>query len=282
MLVACIMVPMMKPADVQAAVKINSTKHTMYIGDTYTLKVTGTSKTVKWSSSRKSVAAVTQKGKVSAKAEGNATITAKYGRKKLTCKITVKSRSSSKDVVKNIAYELFDIGDGVVAILKNNNDVTISVSAKLVYYKDGKMIDTSSDSNYCFEKGRECALYFYGPDDSDYNDVAYDDYKLTLSVEKTNRLCGAAGIDVKADFGADNVTTEVTNNSGYDLDSIIVACVFYDSAGQIIGYEDRYAHCESGGSVDYLTFDFPYDRRYNTIYPDSYKIYVNCAYAYSW
>lgn len=46
------------PTNVEAAskVKINKTKATVYVGKTTTLKVSGTSKTVKWSTSNKKVA----------------------------------------------------------------------------------------------------------------------------------------------------------------------------------------------------------------------------------
>ena len=47
-------------------VKLNCTKKTMYVGDTFKLKVTGTKKKVKWSSSS-SIVDVSQKGVVKAK-----------------------------------------------------------------------------------------------------------------------------------------------------------------------------------------------------------------------
>jgi len=43
----------------------------------------------KWSSSKKSVATVSKKGKVVAKKAGSATITAKIGKKKYKCKVKV-------------------------------------------------------------------------------------------------------------------------------------------------------------------------------------------------
>ena len=256
---------------------------TLYVGKSSTLKVSGTKSKVKWSSSNKSVATVTSKGKVTAKQAGSATISAKVGKKTLKCKVTVKEKFSASEATKKISVTLQDTGRGVVAILKNNNKVTVSVDAKLVYYSNGKMIDTSSDSNYALESGRECALFFYAPTDSDYNKVSYDDYKITLSVEQgTNLICGSKGIDVESNLGSDNVTAEVSNNSGKDFEFIRVAVVFYDAIGEAIGYEYQYADCLKNGSVDYLSFDFPYDRNYDTVYPDSYKVYVNEAYTYTW
>ena len=73
-----------------ASVKLSKKKLTLFVGKAYTLSVSGTSKKVKWSSSKKSVATVTSKGKIKAKKKGTAVITAKIGKKKLKCKVTVK------------------------------------------------------------------------------------------------------------------------------------------------------------------------------------------------
>ncbi|MCM1232936.1 MAG: Ig-like domain-containing protein [Ruminococcus flavefaciens] len=55
----------------------------------------GTTKKPKWSSSKKSVATVTSKGKIKAKKKGNAVITAKLGKKNYKCKVKVKAKSAA-------------------------------------------------------------------------------------------------------------------------------------------------------------------------------------------
>lgn len=80
---------------VQAAVKLNAQKKTLTKGQTFTLKLTGTKKKVSWSSSNKSIASVSKKGVVKASKKGTAVITAKTGKKKYTCKITVKNPKTS-------------------------------------------------------------------------------------------------------------------------------------------------------------------------------------------
>lgn len=74
---------------------LNRKKVTLKKGATIRLTVKGTSKSVKWSSSRKKVASVSKSGKVTAKKAGKATITAKFGKKKLKCVVTVKNRLMS-------------------------------------------------------------------------------------------------------------------------------------------------------------------------------------------
>lgn len=80
------------PSEIHAAskIKISKTKATMTVGKTMQLKIKGTKKKVTWSSNKKSVATVSKKGKVTARKVGTATITAKVGKKKFKCKVTVK------------------------------------------------------------------------------------------------------------------------------------------------------------------------------------------------
>ena len=71
-------------------IKISKTSITIKENKSYKLKITGTDEKVKWSSKNKSIATVSQKGKVTGKKAGNTTITAKVSSKTLKCKVTVK------------------------------------------------------------------------------------------------------------------------------------------------------------------------------------------------
>lgn len=74
----------------KSEIKISDTSIKLYEKDKCKLKVTGTNKKIKWSSSNTSVAKVNQKGKVTAVKKGKCVITAKVEKKKLKCKVTVK------------------------------------------------------------------------------------------------------------------------------------------------------------------------------------------------
>ena len=86
-----LVVPNIGSETVQAKtkIKLNCTKKTIYKGDIFKLKITGTKKKVKWSSSNKTIATVSSKGVVKGIGEGTAKITAKVGKKKYTCKVNV-------------------------------------------------------------------------------------------------------------------------------------------------------------------------------------------------
>ena len=96
---------MIDVAKEKSAAKINQTKATITAGFTQKLSVEG-AKVKKWSTSKKSVATVDSKGKVTAKKAGKATISAKLDNgKTLKCVVTVKANkySASKPSVSDVS-----------------------------------------------------------------------------------------------------------------------------------------------------------------------------------
>jgi uncharacterized protein YjdB len=118
-----------------ASPKLNQTSATLWIGDTLQLKVKNTKQKVKWSSGKKSVATVSAKGKIKAKKAGKTIITAKIGKKKYKCRVTVRKTqlSSTKLTV--------DYGKSVPLTLEYpKKKVAWFSSDKQVVYADGKRV----------------------------------------------------------------------------------------------------------------------------------------------
>lgn len=94
-----LVIPCALPVTVSAKgkVRLNKTKVNLTVGKTVKLKLKNNKKKVKWSSSNKQVAAVNKKGRVKAKKKGKATITAKAGKKKYQCKVTVKAKDNTSE-----------------------------------------------------------------------------------------------------------------------------------------------------------------------------------------
>lgn len=86
----------------EAAARLNKKSISLAVGQTFKLKVKGTKKKIKWSSSNKKIASVSKKGVVKAKKKGKCVITAKVGSKKYKCKVTVKAASVLKAASKKV------------------------------------------------------------------------------------------------------------------------------------------------------------------------------------
>lgn len=95
-----------------AGTGLNVTKLRLSEGETKQLKVKGTKSKVKWKSSNKKAATVNAKGLVKAVKKGSAKITAKAGKKKYTCRVTVTGRTVSdhqNEQEQEMDKEYFDI-----------------------------------------------------------------------------------------------------------------------------------------------------------------------------
>lgn len=131
---------------VHAATKIQLSKKTATItkGKSLTLKLKGTKKKAKWSSSSKKVATVNQAGKVTAKKAGKTKVTAKVGSKKYTCSVTVVEpvELSKKAVTltegKSTTLKLKGTKEKVMWSSGNKVVATVSQKGKVTAKKAGK------------------------------------------------------------------------------------------------------------------------------------------------
>lgn len=142
---------MVIPVEAKAAPKakkivLNVTKKTMKVGQTTTLKVkkvspSNASKSVKYSTSKKSVATVDSKGKIKAKAAGTATITVtskSNSKVKATCKVTVKQPVKKIQISKNVLA----VQKGKTVNIKANVKPKNASNKKLKYKTSNKKIAT--------------------------------------------------------------------------------------------------------------------------------------------
>lgn len=134
-----------------ASMKLNKTRKTMTAGQTYKLVVKGAKGTVRWKSSKKSVAAVNAAGVVAARKKGTANIYAQVGKKKLRCRITVKNPAPS---ISNKSLTLYRGGAFRLTIKyptskvkwssSNKKVATVSSNGTVIAKKNGKATITAA------------------------------------------------------------------------------------------------------------------------------------------
>lgn len=83
--------------------KLNKKQVLVRMGTPVKLKVKNTKKKIKWKTSNKKIATVSKKGVVKGKDAGKCVITAKVGKKKLKCKVSVANKVAKSTSAKTIA-----------------------------------------------------------------------------------------------------------------------------------------------------------------------------------
>ncbi|MDO5538718.1 MAG: Ig-like domain-containing protein [Eubacteriales bacterium] len=181
----------MSAAGVQAAPKLNKKSITIIKGQSYKLKVSGVSKKITWSSANKKVAAVAKNGKVTAKKAGTTRIYAKYGEKKLSCKVKVvnaKLNAARKTITAKKSYQLKVKGTTAKASWSSNNKAvaTVSSNGKVTAKKAGTATITCKigvsvlKAKITVKKApmtNSQALKLYRPILQKYNQGAKENYK---------------------------------------------------------------------------------------------------------
>lgn len=114
-----------------AVIKLNKSSISIYVGDTYQLKLTENAKKVTWDTSAKSVATVSSSGKVTAKKAGSAIVTATLNKKTYKCTVKVNDPSiNKKELVMDLAdsskLSINGVKGNVTWKSSDNNIVTVS------------------------------------------------------------------------------------------------------------------------------------------------------------
>lgn len=89
------------PAAGAVQVKLNKSKIAVSVGETYKLKLSGAQKEPRWKSGDKNIVSVSKKGLIKGVKPGNATVSAKVGKKVYKCRVSVEAPriSSVKKIV---------------------------------------------------------------------------------------------------------------------------------------------------------------------------------------
>lgn len=171
-----------------ATIKLNYVRKTMYVDDTFKLKIKGTKKKVKWISYNEEIAKVDKNGKVTGIGTGKTEIHCIYNKVDKKCIVTVKD----KDYSSGIKYEYAEIGANSFIKVTNLNNVDVCVPIRL------KQIDDEGFTQKNYKKDiyvykNNITYYYIG---YIYN-FKYDKDKLTLKIEGiTKKVKNLQNIDI--------------------------------------------------------------------------------------
>lgn len=150
MLLTIIMITILStPGLAQAAtVKISKTKATLEVDATLQLNITGSDSTVKWTSSKETVATVSKKGLVTAVKAGTAVITASVDSKDYSCSIyVVNSKNVSIAVGETVEFTSgeYIVGEDIPA---GTYTITATTGSGVIYIYDSQKDFDNDSYNY--------------------------------------------------------------------------------------------------------------------------------------
>lgn len=200
-------------------IKLNKKEATLYKGESITLKLKGTKKKAKWTSSKKAVATVNSKGKVTAKAAGTTTITAKIGKKKYRCKITVQTpHISQKNITltsgESTTLKIYGVKQKVKWKSSNNKIVSINSKGKVTAKTAGTTTITATVS----KKKYTCKVTVKNKTESTQTQYPAGMYKVGQNIPVGQYLL------VADDYYA--AYFELSSDSSGSFDSIICNDIF--------------------------------------------------------
>lgn len=255
-IVLCMIMGTFPPMQTQAAARLNKEDVTMYPGDTLQLKVKGSSKKFKWKSDNKRVATVNQKGKVTAKSEGSATIYAERGYVTLICFIEVEF--NDKEAAENVKVESLVTNNTAIALVKNDNNVDLYVTVSFALYdKYGKIVDTEELGVYA-TKENVCALRTDSYEGKDIKSV-----KTSISeIYKPSYTNQPQYIKVsESNTTKDKVSVKVKNIGRNKFEETRITCIFLKN-NLPVGCEREIIYNFVSGAVKYISFDIPSVEKY--------------------
>lgn len=228
-------------------IKLNKAKVVLEVDAKIALKLGDIAATdVKWSSSAKKVATVTSKGVVTAKAEGSATITATYNKKKYTCNVNVVDSNKIERETENkgdieILAE-YTLPDSIgwytrhFIVVRNNTEETLKIStSSLAYAKDGSIIGAADGEFDALGAG--CTSVFYEAFETDQE---IDHYKTELNYSKSKYYDSVIqDLSYSRNDIKNGLVLQVKNN-GSKAARFVQAYVLFFKEGNLVGYSSAY------------------------------------------
>lgn len=250
--------------------KISQSSLSLIKGASTIVNVQDTTQKIKWTSSNKSIVTVNNSGKITAKKNGKATITAAIGTKKYNCKVTVKNISNST-LSKNVSYEAYEAPKNLIVKFTNNNDINIDGYFVVVYYDaNGNMLYTDSFFDNYFnviEPGKNQIAYFSYPIDK------YSSFKIIVSATSVNAIGMSDKIKISSSSSSNGVIANLTNTSNKTMTVTYIYVLYYNN-NKVVGFDWSNIYDFKGGASKYLQFISPYDENYNDLPFDRYEMFV--------
>lgn len=164
----------------------------------------------------------------------------------------------------------------LVVFVKNSNNVPVDMEIEVEFYDaNGTIVGSDSDSLIAVGSNTEIAVEMYSTPEK------FDNYKIYVDVEQSDEISYHNKLETTHNNNGEEIVVQVKNKSENIIEYITVSVVYYQN-GQVVGIDDSIESDIKSGRAANFSLDFPYNKRYDDIRFDEYKVFVNEAYSYEW
>lgn len=187
------------------------------------------------------------------------------------------ANAKAADLEKNITSSAEMSQEGkLIVFAKNGNKQNIELTVEVEFYdENGTVVGSGKENLYSVGANSEIAVEIYDTPSS------FSKYEVYTDAEATTYIKDYSDQIEISHNKTDSVVAQVKNNSSDTISSMQVAIVFYNGE-KVVGYDYEYASDVKAGRSGNFSFTNPYDRNYDDLKYDNYKIYVNSAYSYTY
>ncbi len=167
-----------------------------------------------------------------------------------------------------------DLGK-LVVFVTNENDVAVDMEIEVEFYDaNGTIVGSDSEDLRAVGAKTDVAIEMWSTPES------FDNYKIYVDVKQTINYSYFDKLELTQNNNGKEIVVQVKNNSNDTIEYITVSVVYYQG-DKVVGYDDGIESDIKAGRAGNFTLDFPYDKRYDNINFDNYKVFITQAYSYN-
>lgn len=181
--------------------------------------------------------------------------------------------SSEEDINKKITTSGAVAKDGnLIVFAKNSNKSAVSMEIEVEFYdSNNKIVGNDSTSLEGVGANSEIAVEMSSTPSS------WDNYKIYADAKEATVNVYIDKLKISHNNNGDEIVVQTKNNSNDTISEIVVAVVYYQGK-TVVGLSQDSAYDVTSGRSGNFTLEYAYDKNYDEVKFDSYKVFVNEAY----
>lgn len=167
------------------------------------------------------------------------------------------------------------VNERLIVFIENKNDFPVRMNVEVEFYDtEGKLVKSGKENFNGVRANGEIAFELYDTPEE------FSDYKIFVDAEKEDLyFTFDKELEMTDNNTEEEVAVQVKNNSDNKIDWITVSVVYYKE-GKAVGISEGIESDIKPGRSANFNIGYAYDKEYDDIEFDDYKVFLNEAYTY--